>query len=67
MKGYELRVLNWITIGIYFFHQKFYQILFMFYQCNKFLQSKLPNFTAELYIKKKGLYYQQRQQNNVNL
>ena len=48
MKGYELRVLIWITIGIYFFHQKFYQIQFMFYQCNKFLLSKLPSFTVKL-------------------
>ena len=36
-KEYELLVLNWITRRIYFFHQKCYQILFMFHQFNKFL------------------------------
>ena len=40
-REYELHVLNWITY-IYFFHQIFYQILF--------LSSKLPNFTAKLTI-----------------
>ena len=37
MKGYELLALNWIAIRINFFYQMFYQILFMFYQCNKFI------------------------------
>ena len=33
-----------------FFHQKCYQILFVFHQFNKFLKWKLPNFTAKLTI-----------------
>ena len=50
MNEYELRVLNGITRHIYFFHQKFYQTLFIFQQFNKFFSSKLPNFTAKLAI-----------------
>ena len=67
-KEYELRVLNWITRRIYFFHQKRYEILFMFLQCNKFLQSKLPNFTTKLTIhNEKNICHQQWSQSNVNL
>ena len=38
------------TRRIYFFHQTFYQFLFMIHQCNKILSSKLPNFTEKLTI-----------------
>ena len=38
----------WITRRIYFFHQTFYQFLFIFHQFNKFLSSKLINFTVKL-------------------
>ena len=65
-KEYELRVLNWIAKRIYFFHQKFYQILFIFHQFNEFFHCLILHQNW-LYIKRKKICHKLRQKNNVNL
>ena len=66
-KGYELRVLNWITRRIYFFHPKFLSnsicyinVINVFNHNCKILQQNW------LYIIRKKPFHQQWQQNNVN-
>ena len=49
-EGIWKRVLNWISRRIYFYHQKFYQFLFIFHQFNKFFLLKVFNFTVKLII-----------------